>query len=292
MGAAISWGNHLFNPALTVTASVAGSSQVSAVAFDTAYPAANAMDPDPSKEARVNYTRNAVAGGYVLASWAFATTSAGQQSARAIAAINCRIPSDATQVTVKAYDYTGAGVFEKVYLAADLVRVPGTTDRYTLPAVHTAAANIASVALLVFLPVSTSGWIGVGVMWAGEALALSGTADTWVQAPVDGSLVDRSDAGALLADVKAVRGGLRTALPRLTEAEAFGSAASPNAPSMVRLQFEAGRHDPVLVVQRDTSAFWLQRGTHYGALRQVPQLRCVGGGVQEFEAEIDLEAIT
>jgi hypothetical protein len=169
MGAAIAWGNHLSDPVQAVSASVSSSSQMSSVAFDSSYPAANALDADPSKSARINYVRNSTAGGYVLALWTFATTAAAQESARVVAAINCRIPPDATQVTVKAYDYTGASVFEQTYLAAQLVPLPGTTDRYTLPAVHTAAANIGAVGLVVYVPVSTAGYVEIPTLWGSPA---------------------------------------------------------------------------------------------------------------------------
>jgi hypothetical protein len=289
MGAAIAWGNILTNPALTFTASLASSAQMTSIAFDSAYPATNALDPDPSKFTRINFVRNAVAGGYVFAYWQFSTTLAGQQSARALCAVNLRIPSNATQVTVKAYDYTGAGVFEQVYLAADLVPIPGTTDRYTLPAVHTAAVNIASVGVLVFLPVSTSGYVEIGHLWGSPALVLEGTDNAWQQAPVDGSLVDRADSGAHLADVRNVRDVFRAGLPRLTTTEAYGAAGS-TAPSLRRLQFEAGRHDPVLFLGRTSSTFWLQVQAYYGALRQVPAIRHADG--EKYDSEIEIEQIT
>jgi hypothetical protein len=99
--------------------------------------------------------------------------------------------------------------------------------------------------------------------------------------------VERSAGGALLADVKAVRDGFRAALPRLTEAEAFGAAGS-TAPSIRRMQFEAGRHDPVLLVGRTSSTFWLQVSAVYGSLRAVPQIR---HNEQRYDSEIDLDAI-
>lgn len=289
MPAAIAWGNFLTN-ASAVNLTEVGGAYVSYAAADTAAPMLFALDPDPSKVCRINYTRDATVGGFVVAEWAFASTLALSGTARVLALENVRLPPGFTEVQLYARNYLNVQVAYETILAADLVPKPGTTDRYDVRMVIPAGVSCAEVGVAVMLPPSTAGYIEVGHVWASDALVLDGTEENWTVVPVDGSDVERSKGGAHLADPFAVRDVFRAALPKLSEAQAFGSAASPTAPSIRRLQKEAGRNAPVLLLPRTSSQFWLQTSGVYGALRNVPTLRHVSAA--EFESEVEVEEIT
>jgi hypothetical protein len=290
MPAALSWTNHLHNTALAISASVASSLNMTAVAFDSAYPATNAYDSDPSKVARVTYTRNAVAGGYVFAYWSFATTLATQKAARILGLLNCRIPAAATLVTIKAYDYLGAGVFEQSYAPADLVPKPGTTDRFDLYALHSADANVASLGLLVHVPVSTTDYVEIGEGWIGPALVLpDGVDKDWSILPVDPSEVERLRLGALVANRLPTRRKLAAPITRQVYNTAMGTPGSAAALNFRALFLEAGLSAPVLALPRSSNLHVMQTAGVYGALTKLAEIK--HQRASRFAIEIEVEEI-
>ena len=293
MPAAISWTN---NALATVAAYPAVSSaQMTSIAFDAAYPAANLRDPDPSRVARVNYVRNGTAGGFAMPQIRWADTAGACGRTRVLALLNVRLPSDATDVSLAVYTHAGGsagGSFASAatYTAAERVPIPGTTDRFNLYWLRTARQNnIGWMDFRIDLPPSTSGYIEIGHAWAGDALVLDAFEEHWGQQPVDGSEVERTAGGALVASVLPVRQTLRIGMSALTKDQAFGSSAAPTLPSLRTLQFEAGRSAPVIALPRTDSAFNLQTLGVYGALRNPPSLRHLGGDY--YGSEFDVEQI-
>lgn len=285
MPAAIAWGN-LFNGAKISTAAYGF---LASSSFDPGYPPSNVADPDPSKVSRFNFTRDATPNQYALPFWAFSATAGGQGTVRVYGALNVRLPASATNVGLSLFTYAAIGVDSLTYSAAVRVPIPDTTDRFNLFAIASANVTAGAIGVDVFCPAGTVDYIEVGTLWASRALVVGAVEEKWVSAPIDGSKVERSDGGAHLADINVVRDVFRCSLPKLTVNEALGNPAAPTDPCVRTLQFEAGRHDPVVLLPRTSSHFYLQTLAKYGALKAVPQLRHAGGDY--YDADVEVEQI-
>lgn len=291
MPAAIGWKN---NALVTVAGYPSPqSSQMTSIVWDSAYPAANLLHPDPTRVARLNYVRNATAGGYALPQIRWADTAPACGRTRVLALLNVRLPADATDVSLAVYTHAGGAsgatfASGATITSANRVPVPGTTDRFNLFWLLAATqTNVGWMDFRVDLPPSTSGYIEIGHAWASDALVLDAFEDSWSQQPLDASTVERTDGGALVASVLPVRQVLRIGMSAVTKDQAFGPSATPTVPSVRSLQFEAGRSSPVIVLPRTDSAFNLQTLSVYGSLRNPPSLRHLGGDYYGSEIEVE-----
>lgn len=224
---------------------------MTSVLFDSAYPAANAANADPSKVSRVNYVRNGTGGGYLLAQWFFSTTLGNQKSARVIGAVNMRIPAAATSIIVRAYDYTGATVFDTTYAPANLVPIPGTTDRYNLFATAAANQSIAGIGVLILLPASSQDYFELGHPWASLALDFDeGAGPDWKLGVVDPSPFERARGGALVSTKLPSRRTLNASFTSRTYDAAMGTPGTAANLSYRQFMQEAGLSSPVVVLAR------------------------------------------
>lgn len=299
MGAMIGWTNRFTESGVAFTGTVAGSN-VTAEAFDSAYPAANMANADPSKVTRINYVRNSTAGGYSRGKADFSTTLAASKTARIISFMNVRLPSGFTQVLVLGQDYAGGvALAAQTILAANLVPIPGTTDRYNIHVLYAAAATIASASLYVYLPVSTSGYWEIGHVWAGDVLEFTdGANGDWKLSTVDPSLVERARGGALLATKLPHRRLLTCGFDSTTYAQAMGTAGSASTLSYRQFMSEVGVSSPCIVLPRTPVSaaapttdeqHYLQTMSVYAAFRGQTEIGHAGGNL--FRANATFEEI-
>lgn len=266
-----------------------GNSGTSSLAFDAAYPGANAITDSPSQVARINYTRNGSANLDITVKFTFSASN--DKTIRVLKLSNVRLPSDVVQVTAVAKNVAG-GVLETAttYTAAQLVLQPGKTDRYDLFWILTADRSGAVVDFNFRFPASTSGYFEIGRAWAGAGLVYDkGMGVDWSLSGEDASRVARGDGGGYAAYRYPVRKTLTLNKRGLTYLQAMGDPNSPTALSFREFLLEAGSSAPVVIVSNDTNQYQAQVMSVYGTVKQVGSLDHVGA--QRFGTGIVVEQI-
>ena len=252
MAALIAWNNKVAN--FPASSTIYGSSgNLSVGTLDGSYPGTNVLDPDPSKFARFNYVRDATVGGFMYAQINLAASAAFQVSARVYAFLNVRIPSTATDISVRCYTWNGAGIQHIMQVTpANLVLLPGTTDRYNIIIdMGTSVGNIGMMMLLVYVPVSTTDYVDIGHLWLSDALVFDdGVGPLWKHGVVDPSPVERARGGAMVAQQLPRRRKLTCEFDSKTYAQAMGTAGSNSTLSYRHFMQEAGNSMPCIVIPR------------------------------------------
>lgn len=275
MTAAISWTNKVRDDAdgAVAVGTASGSSAFTSNAIDSAYPGSNAVDDDPSRVTQVDYQTGGTAPyeSYLEANWTSDAT------VRAVAALNVRLPSTVVGVRFRVVNAAGTTLETTAQvLAADLVPIPGTTDRYNVYAILSADRSVNRVRFLVQLAASETGYYEVGHLWAGPALVFSGASAgvdaDWRLGFVDPSTVSRGNGGGYASYAYPVRRRLAISKRVLSYAEAHGTPGTPSAPSFHQMAMEVGVHSPILVIPRDTDDHTLQRLSVYGLATGTPQI--------------------
>lgn len=285
MPAAVTWTNRFTNCPLVATPSNGGG--YTSAAFDAAYPAINIINPDPSKVARMNFVRSG-SSTYVLPYFQFHASV--QQTATAIAMLNVRLPASVTQVDLALHNAAGASVFYVSYTAANLVPIPGTTNRYNLFGVLTVDTSALAVGLLVYCPINTADYVEFGYVWAGRALLLPlGVDSNWSLGFVDPSDVERSRGGALVANQLPRRRRLRAPITTRDYNTAHGTPGTASVLSLRQMSLEAGLSAPVIVIPRSDTQHALQVASIYGALTDLRDISHQGGDY--YGTEITVEEI-
>lgn len=270
-------------PALT------GNGGTSALSFDASYPGANALTDQPSEVAQVDYTRNTTADTDITVTCTFSASN--DKTMRVLALLNVRLPSDVVQVTAQAKNAAGT-VLETgtTYTAAQLVLIPGQTDRYNLFWILTADRVGASAAFNFRFPISTSGYFEIGRAWAGPAIVWNnGVGSDWSLRPVDASRVSRGDAGGFSAYPLPTRKQFSITKRALSYIDALGD---PNAPSSLNLRqclFEAGTSEPVVLVSSNANQHKAQVLSCYGTILSGASIDHVGA--QRFGTGMQIEEI-
>lgn len=290
MSGALSWVNKVLDDADGAVSVGAAQGSFTANAIDSAYPGRNAISPDPSLVTQVDYQTSSSAPyeSYVEANW---TSNA---PVRVVAALNVRLPSTVVGVRFVVVNEAGTTLeTTSQILAANLVPIPGTTDRYHVYAILSAERSVNRVRFQVQVAASETGYYEVGHLWAGQALVLGGTAGSWDagwrMGFVDPSTIERGNSGGYAAYSYPVRRRLAIANSLLTYAQAIGTAGSPNTPSLRQFALEAGSGTPVLAVVRDDDAHALQALSLYGTAVRLPDLTHQRGN--RFGTGIEIEEI-
>jgi len=270
MSAALSWTDNC--QADLDGAIAAASTGTTLLAIDPAYPAANALDPDPSLVSRWDFKRNATPAApiYLSAQW----SASNDRVCRVLAALNVRLPSNVEYcnaiVTTAGGTLLGSG---SAYLASELVPIAGTTDRYDLFWLLSADVSAAMARLVVQVPASTDGSIEVGRFWCGPALVLATTDAGWGSAASDPSEIERGRGGALIAERLPVLDDLEWPLSVLSYEQAYGTPSDPAAPSIRQMRAQAGLGSPIVAIQRSDSSHSRQVLSAYAALIELPDIR-------------------
>lgn len=252
MGAALAWNNSFNELGKTITTSFNGVQMTSEV-VDPAYPATNAVDPDPSKVTRVNYVRNAVGGGSSQMRYIHnGGLVGGDRLARVLAVLNMRIPSDCTNVALFARDAATGNIWSIFNIGpSELVPKPGTTDRYDIYAVGPASTLAGTLCVSLSLPPSTSGYWELGHVWMSDALIFDdGVSGDWRLGNVDPSEVERTRGGALVATVIPHRRTLSVSMDSKTYAQAMGTPGTPANLSYRKFMADAGNSSPLVILPR------------------------------------------
>lgn len=250
MGALLSWKNLVTRAGLSWTFAPAA---IGTASFDPAFPAVNVLDPDPSKVMRMIYARDAAAGGYAYFTGDFAASTGDHVSARVLAFLNVRLPTDATTVSLRLYTHDfGSLQFILGILPANLVPIPGTTDRFNIIVdCGSLIASIGSFMFLIEVPINTSGYLEVGHVWIGDALVFAdGVGPNWKLSIVDPSPVERARGGALVAQQMERRRKLSCEFDSKTYDIAMGTPGTAATLSYRQFMHEAGNSKPVIVATR------------------------------------------
>lgn len=270
MSAALSWTDNC--QADQDGALAAASTGTTLLASDPAYPAQNALDPDPSLVSRFDFKRNGTGAApiYLSAQW----SASNDRVCRVLAALNVRLPADVEYcsaiVTTAAGTLLGSG---PAYMASELVPIEGETDRYNLYWLLSADVSAAQARLVVQVPASTEGYIEVGRFWCGPALVLATTDSGWGSAAADPSEIERGRGGALIAERLPVLQDLDWPLSVLSYEQAYGDSSNASAPSIRQLRSAAGLGSPIVAIQRSDSKHSLQVLSAYAALTELPDIR-------------------
>ncbi len=251
---------------------LAGNAGTSVLAYDAAYPGANALTADPTQVAKINYTRNASANLDIDVICTFSATN--NKTIRVLAALNVLLPSAVVQVTCRVQQTAGTVVAAATaYSAAQLVVRPLQTGRYDLFWIVTPTGLAAAANFRFRFPASTSGSFEIGRLWAGDGLVWSnGVGADWGMYGVDGSRVIRPHGGGFSAYAFPVSKGLRLTKRGLSYAETFGNSSSLTALSVRNLLFEAGMSEPVVAISTDRDQHSAQVLSVYGLVAQLPDL--------------------
>jgi hypothetical protein len=283
MSSALSWTNIV--PASAISTFPAVGSFTVAPAADPSYPLSNAADTDPSKVARVTFT--SAAGSNSLAVRA---TVAADATVRVVAALNVRLPAGCT-AAFQAFNL--AGVSQETtttIVAANLVPIPGTTDRYDIFGLFAANRSVNRPQLNIGVPASTAGYVEVGHLWAGPSLVFSeGTDKGWSLGGVDPSEVTRTRGGMLLSTRMPTRKKLSISFAGREYNPMMGTPGTASALSMRQFMLEAGVSSPVLAVHRSTDVHAIQVNSLYGSVTRMPQIDDAGGN--KFGSKLEIEQI-
>lgn len=282
---AISWRDYCQDDTDGVPA-LNGNAGTSSLAFDAAYPGANALTADPSQVARINYTRNGTANTDITVSCVFSASDTG--TLRVLAALNVRLPSRVTavvQVRASALNTSGATLETgTTYLAADMVPVPGTTDRYNFFWILSTEQMGARADFLFRFNASTSGYFEIGRLWAGPAVVWpNGAGMDWSLSGMDGSRVQRSDGGGYASYSYPVRTVMKLSKQAMSYLDSFGAESldttAPVPLSIRNLMFEAGTSEPVIAISTDADKHKAQVQSVYGLVTQMAELNNLGAGL-------------
>ena len=263
------------------------------LAVDPAYPASNLIDPDPSLVTRLNYDNNASAG--LVETYAQLSASSNK-TCRVIAALNCRIPSNVSYVTLYVMDATGTSFTanSRVFYRNQLVPLPGTTDRFDLIDVLSADALGARVAARFSVDANAIDYVEVGHMWAGPAVVVqapdSGMAMDWEVGTVDSADVERSRGGALVASPGVPRRRTMSANVRAAGRNvALGVPGDATAISLRSLREETGLSTPIIAILRSADVHDLQCLSMYGAFTRIDAVEHTGGNF--YSTRMSMEQI-
>lgn len=286
MAAALSWTDRTASDADSVVAVAATSGAFTALTIDAAYPAANALTNDPSKVTQVDYTTPA-GGPFVLSVESNWTSDA---TVRVVAALNLRLPSTAVGVSFAVLSAAGATLETTTQVTlANLVPIPGTTDRYNAFAILTADRSANRLRLLVQVAASGTDYVEVGKLWAGPAIVWGGIGAEWEMGFVDPSTVARSRGGALAATRLPVRRTLSLTKRGLSYADALGTAGSASTLSLRQALQDAGISAPVVAISSNADTHRLQVGSLFGAITEMPSINHIGAA--RFGTALRIEEI-
>lgn len=290
MSGAISWVNKVLDDADGAVSVGAAQGTFTANAIDSAYPGANAIDTDPSKVTQVDYQTSSSAPyeSYVEANWTDNAT------VRVVAALNVRLPSTAVGVRFVVVNAAGTTLETTTQITlANLVPIPGTTDRYNVYALLSADRSVNRLRFQVQVAASSTDYYEVGHLWAGAALVFSGAAGGWDRewriGFADASVVERGPGGGYAAYRHPVRRRLRIGNSLLTYAQALGTAGTAGTPSIRLFAQTAGIGAPVVAILRDDDTHIAQVGSLYGLITQLPEINHLGGN--RFAAGLELDEI-
>ena len=291
MPAAFSWLNHAIADVDAAIALVVSGSITAA--FDSAYPASAALDPDPSKVSRIIATTSGAGatGLTIRTQW---STTANSKTARAAAFVNVRIPAGLTglAVTAKLITFAGgsAAAAQQTYAAADLVPRARTPDRYRLPFTFAADTACAGIDLDITTTQTWTDYVEIGHPWVGPALWLAdGIGNQWRRKPIDESPRKRGPSGSFAAQRLQVRDQIRIPLSVESYNTVLGTPGSASVASLRMFAEEAGLSAPVLVLPRTNSMHELQRLGLYGSIEALPEEGHLGGNL--FDADMVVEEI-
>lgn len=246
MSAAFSWVNRCRSDIDGLSAIV---QNMTSAVFDSAYPAQNILDPDPTKLSRINFVNSTGATRNV----GFESTfSAVNVNCRLLAAINFRLPANVATVTLGAQTTLGGSVFSVVVNAADLVPQPGTTDVFNLFYLHTSAGAAARAQFTAQIPTGSTDYISGGHIWCGDAFVPTDGVDAdWSIGTVDpepGSETFMS--GTPVGYILPKRAELQTSISAREYNEIMGTPQNPAAPSWRQFIREAGMSTPLIALPR------------------------------------------
>lgn len=283
MVSAIAWNNQVRLDADGVLAVSAAQGTFTTNAFNSGYPANNAINPDPAKASRVDYQTSTSAPyeSRVEANW---TNNA---NVRVVAALNVRLAS--TVVGVRFVVVNSAGTTLETtaqILKANLLPIPGTTDRFNVYAILSATRSVNRVRFQVQIPASSTDNYEVGYLWASDALVLSenwGSGWQWFLA--DSSLVTPRNDGYWSTYAFTKRHGLMLRRAHWPQIEAFGDPSNLATPSLAQILLECGMSSPIIAVV-GTNEHERQRYSKYGLIREAPTLTNMPGKLWDAALKI------
>lgn len=275
MPAALSYRNliatRLSNPSL--------SHNMTSASVDAAFPSTNQYDPDPSLVTRVNYVNST--GGDCVSFHRVQVSAANDAGIRVIAALNVRLAPHVTRVLLQTTNLAQSANPGSVTIdASSFVPRPGTTDRFDLFAVLSAAGGAAAYGeLVVIVPPGNSGYYEVGHLWCGPALVWDeGIDGNWKQLLLDDSVVERFPGGSWSAYGHPTHHGIELSRSLLTYDQAIGSSAAPTSASLRSVLREVGTSKPVIMIPRTASQHEMQTLSVYGLIQgPLPSIDHQGG---------------
>lgn len=285
---ALSWVDHCQNDLDGVPA-LAGNGGTSDLAFDPAYPGANVLTADVSQVAQIDYTRNTTANTDITVTCTFSASN--DKTIRVLAALNVRLPSDVVQVTAQAKNAAGT-VLETgtTFTAAQLVLIPGQTDRYNLFWILSADRLGASAAFNFRFPISTTGYFEIGRLWAGPGIVWSkGVGIDWSMKVIDASRVSRADGGGFSSYALPTRKQFSITKRGLAYIDAMGDPNAPAALNVRQAVFEAGTSEPIILISTDADQHTAQVQSCYGSI--LPGVSLDHAGAQRYGTGMQVEEI-
>jgi hypothetical protein len=283
---ALSWTNRVLGDTDGVSVAAAQGS-FTTNAIDAGYPATNATNPDPSKVTQVDYQTGVLATyeSYVQANW---TTNA---TVRVVAALNVRLASHVVGVRFAVLNEAGTTLETTTQIPyANLVPIPGQTDRYDVFAILTATRSVNRLRFQVQTLYGNTDYYEVGYLWAGPAIVWPrGFGADWMLSGVDASRVVRGDGGGYAAYRYPVRKTLGLSKRGLSYVDAMGTLGDSSALSLRQCILEAGLSSPVVAITSDTNAHKAQALSAYGLMTQMPSID--NQGANRFSAGLSVEQI-
>ncbi|MDQ3288655.1 MAG: hypothetical protein M3Q42_10435 [Pseudomonadota bacterium] len=272
---ALSWTNRVLLDTNGVSVGAAQGA-FTANAIDAAYPATNATDPDPSLVTQVDYQTAAGAPyeSYVEANWT------SNLDVRVVAALNVRLASAVVGVRFAVLNAAGSTLETTTQIAyANLVAIPGSTDRFDIFAILSATRSVNRVRFQVQVPASSTDNFEVGYLWAGPGIIWpSGWGVDWSLSGVDASRVVRADGGGYSAYRYPTRKTLSLSKRGMSYVDAMGTLGNSGALSFRQCMLEAGVSSPVIAISSDDDAHTAQTMSAYALISNMPSIDNLGAG--------------
>jgi hypothetical protein len=284
---ALSWTNKVLDDADDTVSVGAAQGSFTTNSIDAGYPGTNAVDKDPSLVTRVNYQTSSSAPyeSYLESNW---TSNA---DVRVVAALNVRLASDVVGVRFAVLNAAGSTLETTSQITyANLVPIPGQTDRFDIFAILSATRSVNRLRFRVQVAASDTDYYEVGHLWAGPAIVWdrSWGAD-WVLSGVDASRVIRGDGGGYAAYRYPTRKTLTLSKRGMSYIDAMGTLGNSSALSLRQCMLEAGVSSPVVAITSDANAHKAQVLSAYGLLTQMPSID--NQGANRFGVGLTVEQI-
>lgn len=251
-----------------------------------AYPIENVLDPDPSLLSKYQVEEDLTSSGQYyrveFSTWN-GSSYARTFPVRLVAALNvCLSDSD-----IAGIDYIKLRTLSSTrtvnansqdWSPSDLVPIPGKPGFYNIYWLLDTEVDAGAIEFLFYILAENEITLGVGFLWASNAIVLDGTDKGFQYSAEDPSDVSR-DEGKLNAHVRFPMLDASWSFSGVEYALTYGDTADHDAPNFYDLMMSQGVAQPLLLYKNRGSEHSIQRMSLYASLTEEPRITHAAGSL-------------